>query len=220
MRRLLVWILLLAVTLTVAMWRAPASMIALFLTPESARIAQLHSLTGTLWSGAATLSITGVPPTLSVAWRCRPSLSPLGLYCQLNDSIAGSVSVDALASALRAETLTATLPIQVAAAGITLGGSPQVMADFASVVATKNALAIKGTVRAFDAVYRVGNGTVAIGELTVDCAPAADAISSTCAVSNRGGSARLDGKLTLTPSKASGELTLTPTGGATQRVVF
>jgi hypothetical protein len=220
MRRFFIWILLPAITLAVAVWQAPASLIALFLSAETARVVQVHTLNGTLWRGSTLLSVTGVPPSLSVAWQCRPSLSALGLHCELSQSLAGVFTVDLVASKIRADAVTATLPIHVVAAGTTLAASPKVVADFSEIVAAKNMLALKGNVRASDASYRLGNSATALGELTLDCLPAADAVSSNCTVSNRGGGARLDGKLLLTPSKASGELVLTPSGGPAQRIAF
>ena len=82
------------------------------------------------------------------------------------------------------------------------------------------ALSLKATLRADDARYRLGQTEVLLGEITADCTPNPDGAASTCSVSNRGGNARLDGRVTLTSTKASGSMELTPANGAAQRVTF
>ena len=224
MKRLVIALALIAVALIVAIWRAPASLIAGVLPPEVSRVAQLHQATGTIWRGSALFSVTGVPPSLSLAWQCRPSLAPLGLRCDLSESLSARVTVDVFASKLIAERVTASLPIRVIAAGAAMATSPNVVAIFSEIIASRGTLSIKGNLRASDANYRFGNTETSLGELTVECAPSPATVdansSSTCTVSNRGGNARLDGKLALTSSKASGSLELTPANGPAQRVNF
>ena len=220
MKRFFIALALLAVALIVAIWRAPASFIAGMLPPEISRVAQLHQATGTLWRGSALFTVTGVPPSLSLAWQCRPSLSPVGARCELSESLSALVTLDVLPNKLTAERVSASLPIQVAAAGAASATSPVVVANFSEIIASRSSLSIKGNLRVSDAMYRLGNTETSLGELTVECASAADNVSSTCAISNRGGNARLDGRLSLTTSKASGSLELTPANGPTQRVNF
>ena len=220
MKRVFIALALLAVALIVAIWRAPATLIAGVLPPEISRVAQLHQATGTLWRGSALFSVTGVPPSLSVGWQCRPSLSPLGVRCELSESLNALITIDVFASKLIAERISASLPIQVAAAGAASAASPIVVANFSEIIASRSSLSVKGNLRASDATYRFGNTETSLGELTVECAPAADKGSSSCAISNRGGNARLDGKLSLTSSKASGTLELAPANGSAQRVNF
>ena len=220
MKRFFIALALLAVALIVAIWRAPASFIAGMLPPEISRVAQLHQAAGTLWRGSALFTVTGVPPSLSLEWQCRPSLSPLGARCELSESLSALVTLDVLANKLTSERVSASLPIQVTAAGAASATSPVVVANFSEIIASRSSLSIKGNLRASDAMYRLGNTETSLGELTVECASAADNVSSTCAISNRGGNARIDGKLSLTTSKASGLLELTPANGPTQRVNF
>ncbi len=222
MKRIFVAIALLVVTLTVAIWRAPASLIAGVLPPEISRVAQLHQLTGTVWEGRALLTMTGVPPSLSLAWLCRPSLAPLGVRCVLSESLSAQVIVDVVAGKLVAERVNASLPLQLTVAGAASATSPSVVANFSVITASRSALSIQGNLRASDASYRVGNTETSLAELTVECTPSSDAANanSTCAVSNRGGNARLDGKILLERGKTSGSLELTPANGPAQRVVF
>lgn len=222
MKRIFVALALLVVTLTVAIWRAPASAIAGVLPPEISRVAQLHQVTGTIWEGRALFSVTGVPPSLSLAWRCRPSLAPLGARCALAESLSAQVVVDVVAGKLVAERVNASLPLQLTVAGAASATSPGVVANFSVITASRSALSIQGNLRASDASYRVGNTETSLAELTVECAPSADGANttSTCAVSNRGGDARLDGKILLSSGKASGSLELTPANGPAQRVAF
>jgi hypothetical protein len=223
-KRIFIALALLAVALIVAIWRAPASLVAGVLPSEVSRLVQLHQATGTIWRGSALFSVTGVPPSLSLAWQCRPSLAPLGLRCELSESLSALVTVDVFANKLIAERVTASLPVQVTAAGAATATSPNVVASFSEIMASRSALSIKGNLRASDARYRFGNTEASLGELTVECAPSADAANanatSTCTISNRGGNARLDGKVALGSSKASGTLELTPANGPAQRVNF
>ena len=220
MKQIFIALALLAVTLIVAIWRAPASLIAGLLPAEVSRVAQLHQAAGTIWHGSALFSLTGVPPSVSLAWECRPSLSPLGLRCELSESLSALVTVDVFANKLIAERISASLPIQVTAAGTATATSPNVVASFSEITASRSVLSIRGNLRASDAGYRFGNTETSLGELTVECAPNTDSASSNCTVSNRGGNARLDGKLSLTNNKASGSLELTPANGPTQRINF
>ena len=220
MRRIFMVLALLAVALIIAIWRAPASLIAGLLPAEISRVAQLHQATGTIWHGRALFSVVGVPPSLSLAWLCRPSLSPVGVRCELSEALSALVSVDVFANKIVAEQVSASLPIQVTVAGSAAATSPNVVANFSEIAASRSTLSIKGNLRASDAGYRFGNTETLLGELTVECAPSSDANTSTCAVSNRGGNARLDGKLSLAPNKASGALELTPANSPAQRINF
>lgn len=220
MKRMLVTLTLIAIALIVAIWRAPASLIAGLLPAEISRVAQLHQTSGTIWNGSALFSVIGVPPSLSVAWQCRPSLAPFGLRCEVSESLSALVTVDVFSNKLIAERVSASLPIQVTAAGTATANAPNVVANFSEIVASRSAILIKGNLRATDASYRLGNTETFLGELTVECAPSPDITSSNCTVSNRGGNARLDGKVLLTSNKASGSLELTPANGPAQRVNF
>ena len=220
MKRIFIVLTLLAVAFSVAIWRAPASLIAGVLPPETSRVAQLHQATGTIWRGSARLSVVGAPPSLSLAWQCRPSLAPLGVRCELSEALSALVSVDVLANKVSAERVSALLPIQATVAGAASVASPGVIANFSEITASRNALSIKGNLRASDASYRFGTTETSLGELTLECVPSADSINSICTVSNRGGNARLDGKLLLTSTKVGGSLELTPANGPTQRVNF
>ena len=220
MKRIFVVLALVTVSLIVAIWRAPASLIAVALPPEISRVVVLHQITGTLWRGSMLFSVSGVPPSLSVAWQCRPSLAPLSLRCELSESLSALVTVDVFANKLIAERVSASLPIQFTIVGAAAATSPYVVAIFSEVIASRSTLSLKGNLRAKDAGYRFGNTETLLGELTAECAPSSDATTSTCTISNRGGSARLDGKLSLTSSKASGSLDFTPTNGPAQRINF
>lgn len=224
MKRLALALLLTVVALTVSIWRAPASVLAGLLTPEITRLAQLHHTTGTIWQGTALFSVYGVPPTLSLAWHCRPSLAPVGVRCELSEAMSASVTIDVFGSKVVAQRVSAAVPVHVVVAGATTASSHTVAATFTDVTASPTALSVKGSVRASDSTYRQGNVEWTLGELTVECTPNAGAAevgaSSSCSISNRGGSARLEGKLSLGSKKASGIVDFTPATGPTQRVNF
>lgn len=223
MKRIVIFILLLAVALGVFVWQLPASIIAGFLPTEANRFVQLHRITGTLWRGNALFSTMGVSPTLSVAWQCLPSIMPLGASCALSESVTGVAQVNLLSTTLTAEKITAVVPLQVGGGAAFMAESPRVALDIASLTMNATTLAIQGSVRAESARYAFGQTPVALGEVTADCKPDAASIpskASRCSISNRGGNARLDGQLTLTPKSASGTLELTPSGAPAQRITF
>lgn len=232
MKRILTWSGLVLVALSVLVWRAPASLVAAALPPEISRAMQLHELTGTLWQGRALFSVTSIPPSLALAWACRPSLSPLGVRCVLSESASALLTFDLLANAVHAERVTAQVPIQLSAVGIAQAGSPNLVVNFPEILVGKNRVDITGGLRASEATYRLGGDDLALGELTVECAPATDAASansaigakasrgSNCTLSNRGGGARVDGKISISSSNAGGTLALTPANGPTQRITF
>ena len=220
MKRLLIFVLLIAVALGVFVWQMPASLIAGFLPKDSSRFVQLHRITGTLWRGNALFSTMGVPPTLSLGWQCQPSIMPLGASCTLSESVTGMVQANLLAGTLTAEKITSVLPVQMSGGAAFMAESPRVALDVTSLAMSATKLAIQGSVRAVDARYAFGQAPIALGEVTADCKPDAATASSRCNISNRGGNARLDGQLTLTPRGASGSLELTPPGAPAQRVTF
>ncbi len=221
MKRLLIFVLLLAVALGVFVWQLPASIVAGFLPREAIRLVQLHSITGTLWRGNALFSTIGVSPTLSVAWQCQPALTPLGASCALSESVTGVAQVNLLSSTLTAEKIVAVLPFQAGGGGAAfMAESPRVALDIASLTMNATTLAIQGSVRAESARYAFGQAPVTLGEVTADCKPDAASTTSRCNISNRGGNARLDGQITLTPRSASGMLELTPAGAPAQRITF
>ena len=220
MKRIFVVPTLITVSLIVAIWRAPAPLIAVALPSEISRVVILHQLTGTIWRGSALFDVMGVPPSLSVAWQCRPSLAPLGLRCDLSESLSALVTVDVFANKLIAERVSASLPIQFTIVGAAAATSPNVIAIFSEVIASRTTLSVRGNLRASDVGYRFGITETSLGELTVECTPSPDATTSTCTISNRGGDARLDGKLSLTSIKASGSLEFKPANGPAQRINF
>ncbi len=220
MKRLLIFFLLLAVASSVFVWQLPASIVAGFLPIEATRFVQLHRITGTLWRGNALFSAMGVSPTLSLAWRCQPSILPLGARCTLSESVTGVAQVNFLSGELTADKLTAVLPVQVGGGAAFMAESPRVALDISSLSINATSLAISGSVRAESVRYAFGQAPIALGEVTADCKPDVAAAMSRCSISNRGGNARLDGQLTLTPRKAGGTLELTPSGAPAQRITF
>lgn len=220
MRRFVWAIALVTVTVTVCIWRLPASLIALAIAPDATRFVQLHEATGTFWNGGARLNISGIPPTLSIAWQCRPSLAPPGARCRLTDSLAGNVDLNALAATLTGEQLLLSTPVDVVPVAGVAAASSRVVVTVQRLEIGQRTLSLKANVRADDARYRLGQSDIALGEVTVDCIPNADAVSSVCTVANRGGIARLDGRVTVASDKATGTLELTPANGPVQRVSF
>ena len=220
MRRMFIGLGLLVVALTVCIWRLPASLLGVVVPPEARRLLEVHQASGTLWNGSVQLNVIGVPPALAIDWSCRPSLSPPGARCQLNGSIAGSLDVNALTTTLAGEQLLLSVPLEISPAAGISAASTRVATTIQSLVLSQSALSLKANLRADDAHYRVGQSDTALGEVTVDCVPNAAGDASTCTLANRGGSARLDGRVTLGSNKATGTIELTPANGPVQRVSF
>ena len=216
----MIFLLLLVVALGVFVWQLPASIIAGLLPSETSRFVQLHRVTGTVWRGNALFSAIGVSPTLSLSWQCQPSISPLGVGCSIAESATGVLQLDFLSGTLTTEKVTAVLPVQLRTGSALMVESPRVAIDISSLTINAKSLAIQGNIRADSARYAFGQAPMALGEVTAECKPDLPSGTSRCSVSNRGGSARLDGQLTLTPRGASGTLELAPAGAAAQRVTF
>lgn len=220
MKKLFALLALVLIALGVCAWQLPASVVVAFLPAEVSKFVQLHRLSGSVWNGRALMSVVGVAPALPVAWACRPSVSPVGARCELGGALTGVATADVLSAAIQLERVSAMLPVQYAM-GTSIGASSSgVAADIASATLSRQTMTIKGSLRATDATYRAGVADVAMGEVNADCAPSSDARSTACTLSNRGGSGRLDGKLTLTPTRATGSIELTPANGPAQRVAF
>ena len=220
MKRLLIFVVLCAVALAVFVWQLPASIVAGFLPTAASRFVQLHRITGTIWRGNALFSAIGVSPTLSLAWQCQPSIMPLGASCTLSESVNGGAQLNLLSSTLTAEKITAVMPVQIGAGAAFMAESPRVALNVGSLTVSATALAIEGNLRAESARYAFGQAAVLLGEVTADCKPDTTSATSRCSINNRGGNARLDGQLTLTPKSASGTLELTPSGAPAQRITF
>ncbi len=220
MKKLAAFFALLLIAFGVFVWQLPASVIAAFVPTQASKFVQLHRVSGSLWNGRALLSVIGVAPAIPVAWACRPSMSPAGVRCELQEGLTGAVTVDALNGSLHVERVTALLPVQYMMGANMGAASTGVTTDIASATVSPQTMTIKGSLRAADATYRAGAADVSLGEVSADCAPGADSRTTICMLSNRGGSGRLDGKINLAPTRANGNLELVPATGPVQRIAF
>lgn len=220
MKKIVAAIVLLLIALGVFLWQLPATFVVAMLPAQTAKFMQLHRVSGTVWQGRALFSVIGVAPAIPLAWACRPSLSMLGVRCDVRDGVDGTVTLDALGGALQLDHLTALVPVQYAMSASVGASASGGVADIKSARLSPQAVTINGALRATEASYRAGGADIPLGDVSADCAPAPDARSTACKLTNRGGSGRLDGSITLTPSSVSGNLELTPAAGPTQRLVF
>ena len=220
MKKIAAFLALALIALGVFLWQLPAAVVVAFLPADASKFVQLHRVSGSVWNGRALMSVIGVAPALPLAWSCRPSVSPLGVRCELRDALTGVATADVLGAAIQLERVSAVLPVQYSM-GASIGASSSgLVADIATATLSQKTMAIKGSLRAANASYRAGAADVSLGEVNADCAPAPDARSTVCTLSNRGGSGRLDGTLSLTPARATGSIDLTPANGPAQRVAF
>ena len=221
MRRVLIFLLLLATALGVFVWQLPASVIARFLPLEADRFLKVHQITGTVWRGNALFTTVGVAPTLALSWQCQPSIAPLGANCLISDSVTGAVKIGLLSGALHAEKLATSLPVQLSVAnGAATAASPRLALSVESLTLSNETLIVTGSARADGARYAVGQSPMALGEVTAECRPDASGVNSTCSISNRGGMAKLDGQISLSVRKVSGSVELVAPGVPVQRVTF
>lgn len=221
MKRALGLILLSTTMLVVFVWQLPASVIAGFIPLEANRFLQVHRISGTIWRGNALFASVGIAPTLSLSWRCQPIVAPLGVSCTLSDSVTGAFKVGFFSSTLSAEKLAATLPVQLNVAnGAAMAVSPRVTLNVESLTLSATTMAITGSVRAEAARYAFGQSPVSLGEVSADCKPDASNVASTCSIGNRGGSARLDGQISLSARKLGGSIELVAPGTPAQRITF
>lgn len=223
MKRLLGIVALALIALAVLAWRMPASVIRLTMPAQAAKFVQLHALDGTLWQGRARFTPTAVPIAVPIAWSCRPSLAPLGLRCTLHDGLSAEITLDAWRAMIHVTRLTsAALPVQYAAGAIPIVEASDLVFTITEGRAARDTLALGGNVRARNVRATLAAAPLALGEVTLDCAPdtAPASAQTRCTLANRGGGARLDGTLTLGMGGASGTVTLTPVNGAAQQLRF
>lgn len=224
MKRLAAWLGLVAVACVVCLWRLPASVLLAALPAQATKHVQIHRVSGTVWQGEALASITGIVPALPLAWSCRPAFAPVGVACHIDGAISADLHVGILDGVLTAQRARASLPVLANVPGGTVAATPLLL-DIKALQASRTGLALTGSARATDASLRLGGMATGLGEVTLDCLPnpasaAGNASTSRCTLGNRGGVARLDGQLTLTPTTASGNVDFTPNGGVRQSVRF
>jgi hypothetical protein len=199
----IVSIVLLAIT---AIAFLPASMAAAFVPSAATRWMQIHAIEGTMWNGRATLSAPNVvPATLPIAWRCSPQFTSLALACELSGALSGRVVAKPFAQSANLENVSVRQSLRA-----TPNAAVSLTAESLDVTITQaemsqRSLAISAAALAKRTTWKTGNTALELGEVSLDCKPlATDPNASECTLRNRAGATPLDGKLTLTPSKASG----------------
>ncbi len=212
--------------LGVFLWRMPAS-VALLAVPGATKSAlgkviAIHEINGTLWQGSARFSTTAIVSALPLSWRCTPTLASLAIDCELSGALRGAVSVAPFADGgtLRVESLSADQAVSVAPNAALAAQSERVALDVKRASLSRAAVALEGSVVATDVTWRSGSSTLELGEVFVDCTPAADRASTNCTVKNRASATRIDGTLALNAQRVSGSLEVSPPGATAQRFSF
>jgi hypothetical protein len=226
MKRVTFALLLFVVAACVAIWRMPAS-VAMLALPDA--IAQnmaphvsVHAIDGTLWSGSAQLTLSAVPPTLRVAWQCSPGLSPFGLNCDVSDAIVGNVRVAALENAVLLSQMKIAQPIRLSVNGLRAFDSDVLSLTVGDARLSRQSLSINANAVSVGSTSRLrGNAApIAIGEISMDCAPIDKtdrSAASQCTLRNRASDQRIDGQIELRPNRVSGSIT---TGSPAQTFTF
>ncbi len=216
MKRAAFVLLLFIVVVCVAIWRMPASVVMVALPDAVAKnIAphvSVHALDGTLWSGSAQFTLSAVPPTLRMAWRCSPSLSPLGLNCDVSDAVVGNVRLAALEGALLLSEIKIVQPVRLSINGLHAFDSDALSLAVTDARLSKQSLSMNANAVSVGSAsrLRVNAAPLALGEISMDCAPidkTERSEASRCTLRNRASDQRIDGQIELRPNRVSGNIT-------------
>jgi hypothetical protein len=222
-KRIVFALLLVIIAACVALWRMPASVAMLFVPDVVARnIAahvSVHALDGTLWNGNAQFTLSAVPPTLRVDWRCTPSVSPIGLNCDMSDAITGNVRFAAFDNSVTLSQIKMAQPVRLSVNGLRAFDSDLLSVSIAAATLSKERAAVSANAVSVGSTSRLrGNAApIALGEISVDCAPVDSADASRCTLRNRAADQRIDGQIELRPNRVSGSIN---TGSPAQTFTF
>jgi hypothetical protein len=221
MKRALFVLLLIVTVLFVFAWRLPASVL-LFALPNNAqleRFVRWHDIDGTLWSGSARLTSALSPVAQRLAWRCSPSIATAAIDCKVNGAVEATLSAKPLAQTLLIDTLSLqqTLDVRPNAAAAASAQSFSLNVKEAQLSARQ--IAFIGTANARDTTVNFGNVATELGEVFIDCKPAADATTQ-CSLKNRASATRIDGAITLSAQRATGNIEINAPGAAAQKFSF
>ena len=212
------------IALAVLLWRLPASSALVFAPAQAktqfSKFIMLHQIDGTLWHGSARFTAVAIPASMQLAWDCAPAFAALAIDCQLSGAASGRLRVQPFAQRVQAERVSSQFALRFAANPTVLTSSESVSVTLTRLEASGAQLALDGGIVARDASYQLGQTTVDLGEVFVDCKPAADNASSACTIKNRASAARLDGTLTLNAQRAGGSIELSAPGMSAQRISF
>ncbi len=221
MKRLIFVIALIAVSLSILLWRLPASALLLALpNPSSfAHVARLHDVDGTLWQGSARLTTALSSAAQRITWRCTPSLSA-SIDCVLGGAVESSLRVQPFAQTLHVDSLSLQQTLNAAPSGVATTSAQSLSVTVKDARLSRQHIAFTGSAIARDAAFAVSNTTTELGEVFVDCKPSADAKSTDCTVKNRASTTRIDGTFALMAQRATGSIEVSVPGAATQKFGF
>ena len=226
MKRGACFVLLIVIALVVPVWRLPASVFFAAL-PDSVMSAaaphiSIHAITGTVWNGSAEFSLAPVPPRLRINWQCVPSVSPFGASCGLSDAVTGNAQLRALDQSVQLSQIKLAQPVRAMFNGIRVFDSELLSIAIDNATLSNAAAIVKGSAMSTNSQSRVGNAPLALGEVSIDCVPTANALtlSSICTLRNRAANQRIDGVIELRSNRVSGTITLPQTNGPTQTFTF
>ena len=204
---------LVLIALSVLVRRMPASV--LRCSCRRTRYGWCNCIASTARCGvAAPLSPTGVPP------RCPlPGLSAAvggrsASGCELGDAAAGKRRAERRHLRGGSRTTDHDPALRVTCGRTGRCPITRVVADVVAATLARDRLVVKGNLRGQDAAYRSATPTspraksariARLRQLVAD--------GSVCTLANRGGSARIDGRLQLAPRAVTGSVELTPAGG-------
>jgi hypothetical protein len=224
MKRLLFALLLVLVALSVLLWRLPANLALAALPANALKIlsphASIHELNGTMWQGDAQLTITAIPSTQRIAWRCTPKLFSAMIDCTLSDAVSGKITLHPLSQSLNVNDVKSAMPLRFIAPGATIVTSDKVSVNINRGEFSAKNSKLTATMTAVNAATRIGDTATALGEISLDCTPLEGTAGSRCTLRNRASENRLDGQMDLNPNRASGNISFAPVGGVRQSFSF
>ena len=215
MRRVLLAVVLVGVVVAITVWRLPASFALAWLPPAVGAHLSVHSATGTLWRGEAELTSPWVPATLRLTWRCRLE-APVRLACALGDALLGDIRLSPGPGGqprVEAESLAATLPLQVQLAGAPRLSIDRLHMEINALRFDRTQLVLNASATATNVLMPLAplaRGLVVsaerLREVVAECAP--DGASTRCQIASRGDGATLRGRVELSPQRTRGEIDL------------
>jgi hypothetical protein len=218
------WLVALACVITAAVTAIvllPASVATAFIPATASRWVSVHSIEGTLWRGGATLSMPNIIPAIApIQWRCAPRSISFTIACDFSGAIAGRAFVNPVTQSAALENVSTQQTVRA-----TPNSAVSLIAESLDIAIAQGEFAssktsLNGAALAKRTLWKSGNTTLDLGEVSLDCKPSTvDTAISECTLRNRAAQVSLDGKISLTPAKASGYVEYGE-GAAKQRISF
>lgn len=217
-------VLALWVAAAVMLWRLPAASVLLFLPAnamaKASKFVSLHQIEGTLWHGGASFTASPVAASLRLSWNCAPAHDALAVDCELGGAASGRLRIEPFSRRIHLEHISSQFALHWVANPNVLASSDNVLITLAQLEVSGARLLLDASIVARGASYRVAANEVELGEVFIDCKPAAENNNSSCTIKNRASAAKLDGVIALFRERITGSVELSSPGSNPQRIAF